>query len=141
MNRDFLKSKDFEIRELKNLVPDSKEYKKKFTSLQLQMLSNIKQDFKQCSKGDIIYLYKRNRKIHIILCAIFMVIAFALLGLSIVSLGNKEPRDFTSAEMHQFIFWMFSVFISLCVGMFFAIRSGRFIRQYLTVLINNYGKD
>ena len=78
MDRDFLQSKEFEIRELKNLAPDSKEYKKKFTSLQLQMLSNIKKGFKQCSKGDTIYPYKRNRQIHIVLCAVFMVIAFTL---------------------------------------------------------------
>jgi predicted nucleic acid-binding Zn ribbon protein len=141
VDRDFLQSKDFEIRELKNFALGSKEYRKKFTRLQLQCLSDIKKDFKQCSKDDDIYPYKRKRQIHIVLCVIFMLIAFVLLGFSIASLGDKEPGDFTSAEMQQFILWMGSVFISLCIGIFFAVRSGRYIKQYLMALIDNYSKE
>ena len=138
MDRTFLQSNDFEIRELKTFSPESKEYKRKFTKLQLQMLSHIKNDFKQCTKGDEVYQYKSKRQFNMIFCIIFMVVAFALLAISIALLGNKEPKDFTSAEMWQFILWMSSVFISLCIGMFFAVRSGSFIRQYLKILIDNY---
>ena len=60
MNREFLQSKDLEIRELKNLTQGSKEYKKKFTRLQVQMLSHIKNDFRQCTKGDKVYPYKKH---------------------------------------------------------------------------------
>lgn len=138
MDRDFLQSKDFEIRELKRLIPGSKEYKRKFQKLKVQMVSQIFKDFKQCSKDDKIYLYRKKHRINIFLCIIFMVVAFVLLGFSILSLGDKEPQDFTSAEMQEFILWMGSIFISLCTGMFFAIRAGCFISQYLTFLVENY---
>lgn len=110
MDSDFLQSKDLEIRELKSLIPGSKEYKKKFQKLKAQMVSQIFIDFKQCSKGDEIYTYKRKHRINIFLCIIFIVIAFVLLGFSISSLGDKEPQAFTSAEMQEFILWSFFLF-------------------------------
>jgi len=138
MNRDFLQRNDVEIRELKSLNPKSNEYKKKFTKLQLKMLSHIKKDFKECLKGDEVYQYKRKRQFNIFLGIVFMVIAFVLLGVSIVLLGDKNPQDFTSAEMQQFIIWMGLVFTSSFLGVFFANHSGLFIRQYLKILIDNY---
>lgn len=82
MDRDFLQSKDSEIRELKSLILGSKEYKRKFQKLKTKMVSQIFRDFKQCSKGDKIYLYKRKHWNNIFLCIIFMIAAFVLLGLS-----------------------------------------------------------
>lgn len=141
MDKNFLQSKDVEIRELKSLAPHSKEYKKKLQLFKAQMAPRVFKDFNQSTKGDFIYPYRKKHRANLLFCAIFAVAAFVLLGFSIAALGDKEPEAFTSAEMQQFILWMGSIFLSLCAAMFFAIRAGNVVSRYLQLVLKNYEEE
>lgn len=141
MNKQFLHSKDQEIRELKRMIPGSKQYKKKFQKLKAQAVPNVFKDFKQSSKGDEVYWYKRKHRIRLLLSLVCILVAVVLLVFSVLSLGDKELQDFTSAEMQQFILWMSSISVSLSAAMLFAIHAGGYISQYLVAVIDNYDED